>query len=267
MNNSSRVPLHFNTNSNPKFGRGVYSDKSAPSTVKSSPFFWWFRFLQLNSDYLETEKNNGVGKCSDLYKDFGAVSNTDFKTWWTANSHLFAEAKTNYSLRVAKTNTELAPFDSTEAVNVVVPLNWSQKSLKKHFALLLPKIGVASGAIGPKIGTSTSTAKYGLGRRWNCGAMESAYEVYKVRQANMQKGAKTTTKAQHKGTESAKFKMAWADVVIEAKLEVAEGMEVGKVKQDTAEKRRVLTILAKRHYAKALGHISAAATATFPKTE
>jgi hypothetical protein len=30
--------------------------------------------------------------------------------------------------------------------------------------------------------------------------MESAYEVYKVRQANMDRGAKTTTKAQHKGT-------------------------------------------------------------------
>jgi len=267
MNNSSQSALHFNTNSYPRFGRGVYSDLKAPSTVKSSPFFWWFKFLQLNYDYLETEKNNGVGKCSDLYKDFGAVSNTDFKTWWREHSHLFAEAKTNYSLRVAKSQAELAPFDSTEAVNIVVPLNWSQKSLKKHFALLLPKIGVVSGAIGPKIGTSKSTAKYGLGRRWNCGAMESAYEVYKVRQANMEKGAKTTTKAQHKGTESAKFKMAWADVGVLAKLNESEDKDYMKVKQDTAEKRRVLTILAKRHYEKALGHISAAATATFPKTE
>ena len=259
--------MHFNTNSYPRFGRGVYSDKNAPSTVKSSPFFWWFRFLQLNSDYLDTEKNNGVGKCSNLYKDFGTVSKTDFKTWWREHSHLFAEAKTNYSLRVAKNNTELAPFDSTEAVNIVVPLNWSQKSLKKHFALLLPKIGVESGEIGPKIGTSTSTAKYGIGRRWNCGAMESAYEVYRVRQANMDRGAKTTTtKAQHKGAESAKFKMAWADVGILAKLNESEDKDYMKVKQDTAEKRRVLTILAKRHYENAIGYISAAASATFPKS-
>jgi hypothetical protein len=264
MKKQSNTAQHFNTNSYPRFGRGVYSDLKAPSTVKSSPFFWWFLFLQLNTDYLETEKNNGVGKCSDLYKDFGAVSNTDFKTWWQEHSHLFAEAKTNYKLQLAKSHAELAPFDSTEAVNVVVPLNWSQKSLKKHFAMLLTKVGIAKGEVGPKIGVST--AKYGLGRRWNCGAMESAYEVYKVRQANMDRGAKTTTKAQHKGAESAKFKMAWADVAIEAKLDVAEGMQVGKVKQDTAEKRRVLTILAKRHYSKALEFISASATATFPKT-
>jgi hypothetical protein len=82
----------------------------------------------------------------------------------------------------------------------------------------------------------------------------------------MDKGAKITAKAQHKGTESTKFKMAWADVAIEAKLEVADGMQVGKVKQDTAEKRRVLTILAKRHYNNALGFISASATASFPKS-
>ncbi len=267
MKKQSNTAQHFNTHSYPRFGRGVYSDLKAPSTVKSSPFFWWFLFLQLNTDYLDTEKNNGVGKCSDLYKDFGVVSNTDFKTWWQMHSHLFAETKTNFSLRVAKTQAELAPFDSIEAVNVVVPLNWSQKSLKKHFAMLLTKVGIAKGEVGPKIGTSSSTAKYGLGRRWNCGAMESAYKVFQVRQANMDKGAKLTAKAQHKGIESAKFKMAWADVAIEAKLDVAEGMEIGKVKQDTAEKRRVLTILAKRHYANALIYLSAAATATFPKTE
>lgn len=265
MKKHSNTAQHFNTNSYPRFGRGVYSDLKAPSTVKSSPFFWWFKFLQLNNDYLETEKNNGVGKFSELYKDFGAVSNTDFKTWWQEHSHLFAEVKTNYKLQLAKSHAELAPFDSTKAVNVVVPLNWSQKSLKKHFAMLLTKVGIAKGEVGPKIGVST--AKYGLGRRWNCGAMESAYEVYKVRQANMDRGAKTTTKAQHKGAESAKFKLAWADVGIEAKLDIANGMEVGKVKQDTAEKRRVLTILAKRHYSKALEFISASATATFPKTE
>ena len=265
MKKQSNTAQHFNTHSYPRFGRGVYSDLKAPSTVKSSPFFWWFLFLQLNTDYLDTEKNNGIGKCSDLYKDFGVVSNTDFKTWWTVNSHLFAEAKTNYKLQWAKSQAELAPFDSTEAVNVVVPLNWSQKSLKKHFASVLIKVGIAKGQVGPKIGVST--AKYGVGRRWNCGAMESAYKVFQVRQANMDKGAKITSKAQHKGTESTKFKMAWADVAIEAKLEVADGMQVGKVKQDTAEKRRVLTILAKRHYNNALGFINASATATFPKTE
>ena len=261
-NQSPKRALHFETSSYPRFGRGVYSDAKAPSTVRNSPFFWWFRFLQLNSDYLATEKLNGVGVCADLYKDFGNVSSTDFKTWWKEHSHLFAEEASTYTMKVARSQSDLAPFDVTEAANLVVPLTWSQKSLKKHFAMLLDKLGVEQGKVGPKIGSAT--AKYSLGRRWNCGAMESAYNVYLVRQQNMEKGAKETKKSQHKGEVSAKFKMAWADVAIAAKLNIAEGMKEGKVSQSTTEKRRILTILADRHYKKAEYFIESAATKSFP---
>ena len=79
---NSTSSLHFATNSYPRFGRGVYSDEKPPQTVKDSPFYWWFKFLRLNRDYLETENNNGFGPCSDMYKDFGKINNTDFKSWW-----------------------------------------------------------------------------------------------------------------------------------------------------------------------------------------
>ena len=128
--------------------------------------------------------------------------------------------------------------------------------------MLITKLGVKQGDRGPKIGSET--AKYSLGRRWNCGAMESAYMVYVTRQANMDRGAKATLKAQHKGEVSSKFKMAWADVAIAAKLNLAEGMKEGKVNQSTAEKRRILTILCKRHYGKAEKFIKSAATKSFP---
>ncbi len=254
--------LHFETKSYPRFGRGVYSDANPPKDVKNSPFYWWFMFLRLNSDYQDTATNSGVGKCSELYKDFGDVATTDFKSWWTQHSYLFAEAPSKYKLKVAESKLELAPFNSTEVVNVVVPLTWNQKSLKKHFAMLLNKLKVAQGERGPKVGSGT--AKYSLGSRWNCGAMESAYNVYLIRQANMEKGAKETKKAQHKGEVSAKFKMAWADIGIAAKLKLADGMKEGKVNQSTAEKRRILTIVCKRHYEKAELFIQSAATSSFP---
>jgi hypothetical protein len=167
-------------------------------------------FLRLNSDYQDTAKNNGVGKYSDLFKDFGDIANIDFKIWWRDHSYLFAEVPSQYKLKHAESKDDLAPFNSNEVVNVVVPLTWSQKSLKKHFAMLITKLGVEQGKRGPKIGSET--AKYSLGRRWNCGAMESAYKVYVARQANMDKGAKETKKPQHKGEVSAKFKVAWADI-------------------------------------------------------
>ncbi len=260
-NQAPKRALHFETKSYPRFGRGVYSDTNPPSTVKSSPFFWWFMFLRLNSDYQDTTKNNGVGKLSDLYKDFGDVANSDFKTWWTSHSYLFAEEPSKYKLKLAETKEELAPFNSTEVVNVVVPLTWNQKSLKKHFAMLLNKLGVEQGKKGPKIGSET--AKYSLGRRWNCGAMESAYKVYIARQANMEKGAKETKKAQHKGEVSSKFKVAWADIADMAKIIVSNKDNEGS-QRTKGEVRRLQTILAVRHYENAESFIKSSATASFP---
>lgn len=252
--------LHFATQSYPRFGRGVYSDDKPPQTVKDSPFFWWFMFLRLNNDYLETEKNEGVGPCSGLYKDFGKVTNTDFKSWWREHSHLFAEEKTQYRLQVASSANELAPFNSVEAINVVVPLSWSQKSLKKHFSLLLNK-HVAKGERGPKLGSET--AKYSLGRRWNASAMETAYKVYTLRQKNLEKGATKTVKAQHKGDVSAKYKVAWADIAQMANVMVSEKDAQG-IERGRDEIRRLLTILANRHHKRALEFIKSSATNHFP---
>ncbi len=256
--------LHFETKSYPRFGRGVYSDVNPPSAVKSSPFFWWFMYLRLNSDYQETEKNNGVGKCSDLFKDFGDVTNIDFKTWWNAHSYLFAEEASKYKLKLAETKDDLAPFNSTEVVNVVVPLTWNQKSLKKHFSMLLDKLKVEKGQRGPKVGSDT--AKYSLGRRWNSGAMETAYKVYVARQAHMEKGAKETKKAQYKGEVSTKFKVAWADIADMAKVIVSNKDSEGMARHKT-EVRRLQTILATRYYKNALAFIQSSATKSFPSSE
>jgi hypothetical protein len=262
-NSNNSKPLHFSTNSYPRFGRGVYSEQNPPQSVKDSPFFWWFKFLQLNQDYLETEKKNGKGTCSALYKDFGKVSDKDFKTWWREHAHLFAEAPTQFRLQIAKSPSELALFDSKEALNIVVPLNWSRKSLKKHFAVLIDK-HVDEGDIGPKIGSET--AKYSMGARWNCGAMESAYNIYKMRMENSERGAAKTPKAQHKGEVSAKFKVSWADIAIMAKLKASEGLKVGaKLTSETSDIRRTLTILANRHYKNAIDYIKSSATSSFPK--
>jgi len=262
-NSEPKRAQHIRTKSTPRFGRGIYSDLNPPKTVKSSPFFWWFMFLRLNNDYQETIKNNGIGKCSQLFKDFGDVVNNDFKTWWREHSYLFAETPTQYTFKQAKKFTDLAPFDSSDAINVVVPLSWDQKSLKKYFSLLLTKLGVVQGERGPKIGSNT--AIYSIGRRWNCGAMDSAYRVYIARQANLEKGAKETTKPQHKGAVSSKYKVAWADIADMAKLTVSNIDSEGS-KRSKAEIRRLQTILAVRHYENAEAFIKSSTTMNFPST-
>jgi hypothetical protein len=258
---ATKRALHFHNSSYPRFGRGIYSEKNPPQSVKDSPYFWWFKFLQLNIDYLVTEKNDGVGVCAEMYKDFGKIADVDFKSWWTSHSHLFAEEQSTFQFIQAKTASDLAPFDSTEAINLVVPLTWSKKGLKKRFSQIIDRYVVDQ----PKgLNLSTSTAKYRLGTRWVCHAMDAAYRVYTIRHENMDRGAAKTSKMQHKGDESRKFKLSWADVAIQAKISGTSDLKVADVNSHTTDARRVLTILATRYYERAEDYIQCAATSTFP---
>ena len=83
--------------------------------------------------------------------------------------------------------------------------------------------------------------------------MKSAYDIYLIKQANdlaVTKGEK---------------KLAWADIAIKANLARAKGMTVGKKTVNHYEDRRTLTILAVRHYDRALEYIKDSATESFPK--
>lgn len=267
-NKTRRGQLHFANSSYPTFGRGKYNYEKPPKTVTDSPYYWWFKFLQLNEDYRATEANKGVGPCADLYKDFGDVSNIDFKEWWRTHAPLFAEPPTDYDMVIVKTATDLVPLDSKKAINLVVPLDWSSKGLKKRFSQIIDKLVkekvIEASARGVNIQGSKSD--YRIGRRWNASALESAYLVYTIRKQNMDKGATLTKKAQFVGDESNKFQLAWADVAIRANLKVADGLDEKVIKHTTAEKRKLLTILANRHYKRAIEFIAASVTREFPSS-
>ena len=85
-----------------------------------------------------------------------------------------------------------------------------------------------------------------------------------ARQANMEKGAKETKKAQHKGDVSAKYQVAWADIAEMAKIIVSNKDRDGSLRSKL-EIRRLQTILAVRHNKNALAFIEAAAGNSFPK--
>ena len=238
---SSRV---FSTRSYPLFGRNVeYDEAKPPKSVEQSPYYWWFKFLQLNKDYLETVKKKGKGKCAELFVDFGDVTKVDFKTWWQSRAHLFAEPfYTGYKMRVVTDYDQLPPLDSENVLTLVIPLDWTQRSINKEFKKL-----VLSRVDKTKRGVSVekSMAKYQISSKWHCYAMECAYEVYI---------AKTTTE-----------EVAWADVAIRAGLAVGRGMTEGRKGSMTSDERKLATIVAMRYYKRALGYIEASASTTFPK--
>ena len=244
---AKKSPLVFSTRSYPTFGRErkPFNEENPPQSVLDSPYYWWFMFLRLNSDYKATCKARGRGKCVELYKDFGDVHKINFKEWWTERAHLFAEPKKGYRMMVANNIKEIAPFDDEEVLNLVVPLTWSQRSLKKAFtSLVLNK--VEKGKKG--ISLEKSEAKYPLGSKWHIEALKTAYKIY------IEKNKETNGE-----------KVAWADIAIRVKIPMAIGMKEKALSKQTSDIRRTLTILAKRHYSRAEAFIKASTTKTFPK--
>ena len=245
LSDKSGAGLVFSTDNYPRFGRSLYKEQSPPAPVSNSPFFWWFKFLQLNDYYANCVAGVADG-CADIASDFGDVRAVDFKTFWKNKAKYFAEEKTGYEMRVAYKRAELAPFTSDQAVNLVLPLNWRRRALIKKFGKILNELLSDSRLNQQASRPVHSTAKYRLAR-WNIYALETAYRVYTLKRDNQQ--------------------LAWADVALRAKLNVEgiEGMQEGDKRPTYVDVRRRATTLAMRYNGYAKGYIKAAASTRFPR--
>ena len=249
----------FSTRKHPVFGRGgTYSEDNPPEGVTRSPFYWWFKFLQLNDDYQNAVKGKKSKVSKQIAKDFGDVRNMNFKAWWVKRVDLFAEPQLNYPMRIATTIEEIAPFNDKEVINLVVPLNWTNVGIKRSFARVIDKLVPkevrpkrVEGAPPTKKIIKTE-AEYKIGRKWSISGFEYAYKVYVIKrrcdQELINEGRKTY----------------WADIAIEAELPSYLRYKAGKTIYSELEIRKMLTVLAKRHHKKAEAYISASGKREFP---
>ena len=240
----------FATKKYPTFGRGVYSEANPPSSVTASPFYWWFKFLQLNDEYAKAVQGKRTKVDRQVVRDFGGVRDVDFKTWWTSHSHLFAEPTSTYKMYIPKDASELAPFNDTEVINLVVPLNWSNVGIKRRFAQIIDAFVAKTpkGARAHKV----SEANYKLGRKWSPVGLKHAYDVYIAKQAADQLYDETGQRTY------------WADIGIAAKLPQADLLRKETNHHMIAQLRTQLTIQSNRNYRQALSFIAASATRQFP---
>lgn len=239
----------FATRSYPTFGRGPYNDEKPPSTVTSSPFYWWFKFLQLNDEYERALKGEQTSISPKVVADFGKVRGVSFKEWWNTHSSLFAEPTSDFKMLIPSNSDQLAPFNSTDAINLVIPLTWTNVGIKRRFGEIIDKL-VPKTSRGVRV--KTSEAAYRLGRKWRSDAFKHAYDIYLAKMlsdAIVAEGGKKTS---------------WADIAIDVQLRIANGMTAGQLGNLTSDRRRTLTIIAKRHYDRALEFVSAAAGNRFP---
>lgn len=232
----------------PRFGKGAYSDEKAPATVRSSPYFWWFRFLQQNDDYEAALRGTRSKVDPTVVQALGEVRSVNFKVWWTQHSHLFAEPPTTYSMTVARCQSDIAPFGSKDALNLVIPLEWSAISLKRAFGRQVSR-WVKEGIVQPaQKGFSVGAAEFKIARKWHAAAMELAYRIYTTKKNAQESGERLT----------------WADAAIRARIPMSIGMKERDLNIKYRDQRMIASILAQRHYARAVKFVDASATKRFP---
>jgi hypothetical protein len=235
--------LTYSTQKYPVFGPGPFDDAAPPPSVTNSPYYWWFRFLQLNEDYGRA-KDNPKSEYRAIFDELGDVRGVDFKSWWEENRYLFMELH-EHEMHIAKDKNDLARFDDELAFNLVVPMTLDRVTLLRLFKeLVLSRIPDSdSDALATR-----RMILYNLSGKWNIDAMATAYRVYRLREQGVRGDGKT----------------AWADIAIRADLRPELRGKEGVRTSATSDERRIATILAMRHYRRAQKYIEAAATRTFP---
>jgi hypothetical protein len=257
----SQASTHaFSTRKHPVFGRGgTYSETNPPAGVTRSPFYWWFKFLQLNDEYQNAVKGRRTKIPKQVVKDFGDVAKVDFKSWWKDRVHLFAEPQLNYPMRIATSIQEIAPFNDSQVINLVVPLNWTNVGIKRSFARIIdqkvPKEVRPKRVEGapPTKKVIKTQAEYRIGRKWSIAGFEHAHKVYLAKQ-----------KYDLLESQGGKKKVYWADIAIEAQLPRYLSYKAGKTIYDEDGIRKLLTIMAIRHYKQAQAYIKSAGSMSFP---
>ncbi len=243
--------LAFSTKKTPKFGRGAFNKSDPPLSVTESPFYWWFKFLQLNEEYQRAVKGEKNTIDRQVVMDFGDVSNIDFKTWWQSRAELFAEPRNDYEIKVATSLDDLAPFDRTDVINLVIPLNWTNVNIKRNVNKIIDTYVTKSKSRVDYV--LNSEARYKLGRKWSIEGLQNAHRIYVGRQE---------ADAEREITGK---KTIWVDIAIKKGLPAAKGLKIERSTNATYEQRRNVTIQCDRLYKQAKQYIANSASHRFLK--
>lgn len=166
----------------------VFGTKTNPKSLsfqERSVYYWWFQYLKRNDDYRKTCEKGGTGPCAALYKDFGDVHATDFKTWWDANgARLFGEHERT-SIAIYKGGV----FDPSinagrNSLLLNVPLDLPRAHLYKRFKQIIT--AHHDGERG-KRHNANSEALYPTGGKIDVGFLKVALQVWDMRKAEPEK--------------------------------------------------------------------------------
>jgi len=167
---------------------GTEKRPKTESAWKKSVYYWWWEYLRRNQEYIKCCKSDGKGSLAELYKDFGDVTEANFKGWWSANDRgalLFAEPIVEHTVRILEVG-EPAP-EHENLISFAVPLNLPKRYLHKRIRDLLAEHHTSKR--GHQF-AKKSRAKYKIQGQPNIPALEQALMVYDAIKLSEDQGIK-----------------------------------------------------------------------------
>ena len=168
-----------------KFGRSKIEKASKP--YEQSAYYLWWKFLQLSQKYKECCENEGKGELSEMYKDFGDIYATDFKTWWKTGNrgiNLFGEELMD-KIRVVKNAEGLNLNEGILTINI--PIDLPKTFIIDELNKILDKAGKKSGKLQTPDINKVSTAKYQIVGKSTQQSLERSFAIYTNKQKNPSK--------------------------------------------------------------------------------
>lgn len=234
------MPRHF------PYKHPTFGTKTKPKNEqawKSSVYYWWWEYLRRNEDYKRTCDDGGIGKCADLYEDFGNVFTADFKTWWSEGGravHLFAEPE-KPSVRILKDGVVVDTSTSNSLV-LDIPLSLPITFISQTFNRILAKHHQGKRGIRANLSTQ---AKYKVHGKVAVVFLNEALLVWDYRQKN---------------PDLPLWRIAQDTKIVPSKHWVRDD----DPPSTSVAKRNLLTATASRHYKKAANMIANVGKGKFP---
>ena len=214
---------------------------------KDSVYYWWWRYLRASKSYERCCKlggKRGVGR--KIYKDFGDVFASEFRTWWHENKRgesLFAEQPAPLHLAELDDATQWdAGWTKDHVMVIAVPLFESRRRLQSKFAKLLQHRHEGQVGVPSKDRSRAVRKIYG---KFNLLALKTTLEVYELRQANAE--------------------MTLADICEALLISPIHKRSIDDTKKIAFDKRNAMTAAVGRYLAKAKALIYHAERGDFPR--
>lgn len=112
-------------------------DRTA-AKLRKTPYYWWYQCLRKSESYKECCKNQGKGRLSSLYDDFGDVFKWPWEMWAEKyGRRIFVERKSTPKIDIVSRQAVLSSRPSTPHIFLNVPLTVTKRKLMADFRKIL----------------------------------------------------------------------------------------------------------------------------------